>query len=534
MATPIELEQTAGPGLARGRWRVIHPFRIGRAAGNELELVDPSISRRHVAIENDNGAWIVRDCGSQIGTLLNELRVDPRVGVAVHAGDVLGIGPWRFRVNALNDATEPVSHETPTRISLVSASGNLAEQRLELLLRCAGEVAAANDESTLAEALAEHAILGSGYTRALVLWGDGGNPVLRCERPAPREGESSLPYSRSLVRSAMRGEIARLEAETGGNLGRSLVNLPLRRALCAPLMLDGRAEAFLYLDSDRPAGRRHSDAPSFCHALARLAALALANLRRLAGERDRAAYAADLERAREVQHRLLPQAGGQLGAVSYAVRLHPGRVVAGDVVDVFELDQGRVAAVLGDVSGAGLGAGLVMASVQSFLRAALAHDDDPARVVGRLNAHLCAQASGGRFVTLWLGVFESDGATCRFVDAGHGHALRIRDGTVGPLAMRGAIPLGIDAAAGFVTESLELAAGEILLLHSDGVIEQRAPDGRAFGRDALADAVEKAQSPTAAIDEAWRRLGEHAGGAPPDDDATLLALARVHGTRAYS
>ena len=205
-------------------------------------------------------------------------------------------------------------------------------------------------------------------------------------------------------------------------------------------MLDGRAEAFLYLDADRPATRRNADAPSFCHALARLGALALANLRRLAGERERAALAADLERAREVQHRLLPAPSGRLGGVDYALRLHPGRVVAGDIVDAFELEDGRVVAVLGDVSGAGLGAGLVMASVQSFLRAGFAHDDDPARVLRRLNRHLCAQASGGRFVTLWLGVFAADGAHCTFVDAGHGYALRLRNGVATELSMRGAIP----------------------------------------------------------------------------------------------
>ena len=97
-------------------------------------------------------------------------------------------------------------------------------------------------------------------------------------------------------------------------------------------------------------------------------------------------------------------------SVRYALHLHPGRVVAGDVVDVFEIDGGRVVAALGDVSGAGLGAGLVMASVQSFLRAGFAHDGDPARVVAELNVHLCAQtgersirhALAGRFRSLWF------------------------------------------------------------------------------------------------------------------------------------
>ncbi len=520
MHAAFELECLDGPALAQARWRVAHPFRIGRAEGNELELPETTISRWHASIEAADDGWILRDCGSRLGTRVNELAVDAGASVALHAGDSIGIGPWRFRVQAA-DAGASTLADTPTHISLVRAVGNLAEQRLELLLRCAGEVAAAADEAALAEIVAEHALLGSGHSRAAVLWREGDEVVLRCLRPALTDGAPSWRFHRPLVRSAEGGEIARLESEADAVAPRA------KRALCAPLMLDGRAEAFLYVESDRPATRRHADAPSFCHALARLAALALSNLRRLASERERIALEADLERAREVQHRLLPQAVGRLGGVAYALRLHPGRVIAGDVVDVFGIDGGRTVAVLGDVSGAGLGAGLVMASVQSFLRAGFAHDGDPASVIARLNAHLCAQASAGRFVTLWLGVFDADGARARFVDAGHGHALRLRGGSVDVLPTRGAIPLGIDPGAGFVAEELVLERGDILLLHSDGLVEQRRGDGSGFGRERLAAAVASARDPQAVVDAAWAALQAHAGDAAPDDDTTVLALARA-------
>lgn len=524
----FELERVDGPALAHQRWRIAHPFRIGRAEGNELELPEPSISRRHVSIEGDGDGWLLRDCGSLLGARLNELALDSGAAVALHAGDIVGIGPWRFRVNALvNDAADTDNMETPTHISVVRAVGNLAEQRLELLLRYAGEVAIATDEQALAEIVAEHALLGSGYAHAAVLWRDGDDIVVRCRRPAPAADARPWRFHRSLVRSAQSGEIARLDIDATALPERSVGSAPVRRALCAPLMIDGHAEAFLYLDAERPATRRNADAPSFCHALARLAALALANLHRLASERARAALSADLESAREVQRRLLPADSGRLGGVAYALRLHPGRVVAGDIVDVFPLDDGRIAAVLGDVSGAGLGAGLVMASVQSFLRAGFAHDDDPARVMRRLNVHLCTQSSGGRFVTLWLGVFDADAIHCRFVDAGHGHALRLHDGVVSALAMHGGIPLGIDAGAEFSTETLELSPGETLLLHSDGVIEQRGADGATFGRDGLVAAIAAARDPDTAIAAAWSALREHAAGAAPDDDTSLLALARA-------
>lgn len=522
----MELKQIDGPPLPCSTWRLSNPFRIGRAASNELELPDPGVSRRHASIERDESGWLVRDCGARRGVRLNELALQD-AAAALQSGDVLSVGPWRFRVNAIAEESprsgDPGSN---ARISVERAVGNLAEQRLELLLRYAGEIALAADESSLAEIMAEHALLGSGYARATVLWRNGDDLRVRCQRPVAGP-DKAWAFNESLVRSAESGDIAHLRADEADHpASRRREGRDPGCALCAPLMLDGMAQAYLYLESDRSSTRRHADAPTFCHALARLAGLALANLQRLESEREHAAVSADLNRAREVQHRLLPATQGQLGAIGYALRLHPGRVVAGDVVDVFEVADGRVVAALGDVSGAGLGAGLVMASVQSFLRAGFAHDADPARIIGLLNSHLCAQAEGGRFVTLWLGVFEADGSLCRYVDAGHGHALRVAAVTTSALPSTGCIPLGIDARAQFIAETLELSPGEILLLYSDGIIEQRSGNGSAWGTQGLAESVLRAGSPADAIALAWAAMTRHAEAIAPEDDSTLLALGR--------
>lgn len=522
---PLELRLVAGPALRGARWRLAQPFRIGRAPGSDIVLPDPGVSRRHAVIEAQEGDWLVRDCGSQLGTRLNELPIDALAAAVLREGDMLGIGPWRFRAQAASGATGvEAMPDAGTRVSVVRGLGNLAEQRLELLLRCAGEVTAADNEQTLADAVVESALLGSGYARAALLVDSGAGYEVRSLRPVARSGESALQVSRSLLDSARRGEIARIDPETD-TVPDTTAPVP-RRALCAPILVDGRAEAFLYLDSERPSGHRHLDAPSFCHALARLAALALANLRRLAGEREHAALAADLDRARDVQRRLLPVNPGCLAGLDYALHLHPGRVVAGDIVDVFELEDGQVVAMLGDVSGAGLGAGLDMVSVQSFLRAQFAHDADPANAATRLNRHLHRRSGAGRFVTLWLGVLDPRNRTCRFVDAGHGHALRVAaDGSAAPLVTRGDIPLGIDAEVTFHAATLSLHADDLLLLYSDGAIEQESLEGHAFGRDGLAAAARGVPAPAAAIERVLAALRRHTADAPPDDDMTLLALA---------
>ena len=527
MTRAIELEQIDGPVMFDHRWSVASTFRIGRAEGNHLELADPAISRQHASIERDDQGWFVRDCGTRLGVMVNELALESSSTAMLREGDVLGIGAWRFRVNALALAPESGGDDTAqAQISVIRSVGNLAEQRLELLLRYAGDIAAAENELMLAEIMAEHALLGSGYARATVLWCKGDQLIVSCQRPQVSAcAMEAWEYDETLIESARSGDIAKIEADAFDRVSEVNGGNEVRRALCAPLMLDGRAQAFLYLDADRSGKRRHADAPTFCHAVARLAALALANLHRLESEREHAAFAADLDRAREVQQRLLPAPAGCMAACNYALHLHPGRVVAGDVADVFEIAGERVVVVLGDVSGAGLGAGLVMVSVQSFLRAAFARDNNPAEVVTLLNRHLCQQSSGGRFVTLWLGVFESDGIHCRFVDAGHGHALRIRPGGIEVIPVEGAIPLGIDIEAKFSAETLELASGEILLLYSDGIIEQRDAQGAEFSIDGLNAAIARALTPKDAIASAWLALQVHTAEAAPDDDATLLAIS---------
>jgi phosphoserine phosphatase RsbU/P len=506
----LEIELIAGPELAQRSWHTDDDFGIGRAPGRGLALPDPGISRQHALLRRDSRGWTLQDCHSRLGTRLNELALMPGVPAALHAGDVVAIGPWRFRLDlpsvaALDSAPAPAP-------GFGARLGNLAEPRLELLLGCAGEAASAPDEQALADILAEHALAGSGFARAAVLVRIDGAFVVRSLRPMGDTG--AFRYRDTLLASAARTGVAGYDATAEAD----------GRALCAALSLDGQAEAFLYLDATRPARRGHTDAPVFVQALARFAALALANLRRIEAEREHAILSADIERAREVQRRLLPDPR-PLGSLHHALHLHPGRAVAGDIVDVFALPTGGVAALLGDVSGAGLGAGLVMASVQSFLRAELAHHDDPARALTRLNAHLYVQASAGRFVTLWLGIFDASAQRCRFVDAGHGLALRLRAGAgATPIATRGDIPLGIEPDAQFQAETLALARDEYVLLHSDGLTEQRAADGVPFGRERLLAALDGAVGPADALARALAALSAHAGISTPDDDTTVLAL----------
>jgi sigma-B regulation protein RsbU (phosphoserine phosphatase) len=233
---------------------------------------------------------------------------------------------------------------------------------------------------------------------------------------------------------------------------------------------------------------------------------------------------ADLDQAREVQRQILPPAHGTYSGTRYAFHVHPGRLVAGDLVDVFALDEHRCAVVLGDVAGAGVGAGFLMASVQAYLHAELLGTRDPALAARRCNQYV-SRVGGGRFATAWIGVVDSRARSIHYVDAGHGHGRHVRgDGNPYKFEGRGAIPLGIDAGACFEAEHLALDAGERLILYSDGIAEIRGANGDTFAPLVLDRILRRGCSPQADVSAVIAGLELFAGGSMPSDDASILAF----------
>ena len=198
--------------------------------------------------------------------------------------------------------------------------------------------------------------------------------------------------------------------------------------------------------------------------------------------------------------------------------------VAGDLVDVFALDEHRCAVILGDIAGAGVGAGFLMASVQAYLHAELLETHDPAISARRCNQYV-SRVGGGRFATAWIGVVDSRTRRIRYVDAGHGHGRHMRrDGMPYKFEGRGAIPIGIDAGAHFESEELPLDSSERLILYSDGIAEIRGHDGETFEPRVLDQILRRGGLPQADVAAVIAGVELFAGGSMPSDDASILAF----------
>ena len=513
----LVLEALSGPALPARQIKLDAARYLGRSPECDWVLPDPGVSRRHATIERRDGHLFLRDLGSRAGTFVNDQAVDPERPVPLAEHDRVRIGPWRFRIRR-EDAPAPV----PTGIVSVSLGSVTriatpvlaAERRLELLVEFAATTVNAESVATIVQQLADFAQRGSG-ARVATIWMDGEDgPELLVSLP---EREPPLPYLTEIVDSARHGSVVQADVNLPGIDG-------VRPVIAVGLRVDKEIRGFLVAELNRPEPRQRADAAEFAHALARLAGLTLGNVERRDMERRVERLHADLEQAREVQRRILPPANGVLAGTRYAFHVHPGRLVAGDLVDVFAIDEHRCAVVLGDVAGAGVGAGFLMASVQAYLHAELLQTGDPALAAKRCNRYV-SRVGGGRFATAWIGVVDSRARSIRFVDAGHGHGRHMRaDGSPDALTSRGSIPLGIDAGAVFDPESLSLGIDERLVLYSDGIAEIRGHNGATFAPEALDQILRRGSEPQGDVAAVMAGLELFAGGSMPSDDASILAF----------
>lgn len=501
---------------------------VGRSVTADVVLEEPTVSRAHAAFAVHGGQWFVTDLASTTGTRVNGQRLEPHKPAAISQGDLVRLGPVAFRVS-IGETHAPSSIRTINDGRQAMAI-DLAppDRRVAALAEALQRFSGAPSESELASMLVRTAVAETGFARAALL--DSAAPegdsvgVLASFDARGGDAPSALRVSTSLASIARTGKAAGVAARRPGSHGASIAEMHVTGALCLPIRLAEDVVALLYLDTrdDEPAARPH--ATDAAAALATAYALASANLKRIDLERRHQRLRADLDAAREAQRMLLPPDVGVVGCARYALHLRPGDFIAGDLFDALELDDGRAAFIVGDVTGHGVGPGLIMSTAQATLRATLRADPDPERAVNRLNEDLCARLAAGRFVSLWLAILDRSG-TLTVVDAGHGHAML--SAGEGSLPISEDIPVGIDPDHRYRATSMLLPADAAVVAYSDGVTEQRGANAEEFGVGGLRDSVRRAGAgPEAIVRAVADALERHSPGVR-DDDATIAAIARV-------
>jgi sigma-B regulation protein RsbU (phosphoserine phosphatase) len=526
-------------------WALDQPLMgIGRSSRNAIHLPDPSVSRDHAEVAVTDGRVELRDLGSRNGVRVNGTRVQAPVALA--AGDRVEIGAFTLHLSE-GQPTESVKLLDATMMGT-----SLSMRADELLKRRANEAASGGrlpiiqflaqagqmlvvprplqetcDE--LLEVIAQ-AVPASRHVLLLHEQPDA-EPVAIASRVQGGRSDRPLVLSRTILRhveetcAAVMTREAALDPRFQGN--QSVVASATRSAMAVPLFDNQRVLGVLYVDTVDARNTFDESQLEVLTLLANMAAVKITNARLLEAEQVRARMAQELASATRIQRGLLPTRLPEVPGWEIDAHLETCFEVGGDLYDVRLHPDGRALFVIGDVSGKGMPASLLMSSFIASLRVLDDTGMEPVQLAKRLGAATARSSDSGHFVTGTIGHLDPATGHARVVNAGHMPTYLVRADGIELFDSTG-IPFGILPEFEYSEQTIDVAPGEMLALFTDGVSEAQR-DEEFFDEDRLRDIlIAHAGAPLREVREAvMSGITKFLAGAKRTDDITLLLLRRL-------
>jgi serine phosphatase RsbU (regulator of sigma subunit) len=517
------------------------PFTLGRQGDNDLVLLDTRISRRHARIVRDDEGYLLEDAGSRHGTFVNGEKVD--ASRRLKSGDQISLGVSDSYALAfgVEEAVLPGLLEKFEKAAEESSAPQL--HHLGLLLQMAQMMLRAPALEEVLTALLDSAVQLTNSERGLLFLKEGqGELELRLARG--KGGIYLSPevcdYSRKVVKrvAASGQEEVILEDESSGRtaMETGIIRTGARGIVAVPLqklhMADAAGETFvgkapdllglLYLDTRSQAAAVTGLDRQVLQTLAVEGSTVIENARLFGLARSQERIQHEMFLARNIQQGLLPRELPQGDYFQVFSVTTPTEAVGGDYYDVVELPDGRCGFALADVSGKGLPAALMAASLQGAFGAVAAGAPALGELFRRVNDYLCDRTPPEMFATLLYGVLDRQGGF-EFVNAGHIPPLIVRaQGGVEHLESSN-FPVGLFPHVEFTANRAQLHPGDLIVTTSDGVEEARDALGGLFGDARLRSLLQSCSGQKA--DEVVRKIlasvREYVGTAPQSDDITV-------------
>ncbi len=557
-----------------GRLRIT----IGRSARNDLCLADPFASRVHAEVRREGDEYILQDLGSANGTYYNGSRAEAAIplttggriqigeteivfkDIAVTAGELAGSATIEDEEDA-GDALVPEAtiafdsaHRTTSGLleaiegartqtsgrhvsSAVSAPERSIEQGdLLALISKVGVTLLAS--ATLDETLRQIARLvfeAVPAERCLILLREGTDKELRVRvaELRDRQGEvGEVRVSRTIIEEVVNQgrSVLTSDAQHDPRFKSSTVTFQgIRSVLAVPLGVGASLFGMIYADSPLTESRFSEDHLKVLTTLGSVAAIRVENARLLEEHLEQESYARELQLAREIQQRFQPTSppvvpGFELQGISF-----PSYEIGGDYYDFIFCPDGRLVVALGDVSGKGTSAALLMSSLHAAVHAQVTSCRPLTETIGAVNRYLADNTPANRFVTLFYAEVDPLTGSLSFINAGHNPPLIAHaEGTLEQLGA-GGLPLGIMPDAVYREGRTQLQVGDVLVAYSDGVTETQNPKGEEFGTARLEQVITQNIDRSAAgiRDKIEAALSTFAQGTPAVDDITLLIVKRT-------
>jgi serine phosphatase RsbU (regulator of sigma subunit)/pSer/pThr/pTyr-binding forkhead associated (FHA) protein len=522
------------------------PVTVGRSSNVELCFIDDAgLSRQHFVFEPEGADWTVRDLGSKNGTYVNNIPLKARLvlqpGDRITAGHLTILYDVAVRRGDMGVVVfEGGEQESPTTSTVLttlagalSSSSLLADKGgpgalspVQALIRAGQELSQNRPLAELFPAILDLAIQAVNAQRGVLMLLESDRLVAKAHKG---EGFRISTAVRDRVLNQKASVLVRdAQLDEAFKARLSIVEQRVHTMMAVPLETKDRIIGLIYVDSPFVLREFTKDDLSLLAVMANVAAIRIENARLAEIEEADRIFQRDLSQAAEIQRSMLPAGAPSVAGFDLAGYNAACRTVGGDYYDFFPYGDGRVGLALGDVSGKGMPASLLMMALHARVEVLAAEPGNLGGFMTRLNKATCANCPSNRFITFFFSVLDPSG-TLLHANAGHNPPMLMR--TTGEVQMLegGGPPLGILKIAPYGEQRGHLAPGDMLVIYSDGVTEANNGNLDEFGEERLVRVLrENRHRPAVEIVQAvTEAVAEFAAGAPQADDITLVVAKRV-------
>jgi len=528
---------------------------VGRSSAAELVLADRFLSRKHARLFQDNGSWMVEDLGSRNGTLINGVRIEEPTKLKADdeirlSGSVIMVRSGDKKDDrvvtsaAKHDTAQTVFRRASDLISRHSsdATGGLttpeALRRQTERLRLLNDIHRALGQSLELDELLEMILLRAFEQlepeEGVIILKDGEGGYRRAARRTAPGVETNYVFSETLITEVAEKGMAALvlDVETDSRFGnaQSILSSGIRSLVAAPFLDAEGSQGMIALNSRYHKRQFDEDDMELLVSLASVAALRIRNVALAEEAAERRRLEEELKLARQIQVALLPSQLPEVEGYELWGGNVPSRGVSGDYFKIEERTEGsELVFVIADVSGKGIAASLLTASLEALAAGPIEVGQDPAEICTKVGRRLYLRTPPAKYATMILGILDKKSGLLRYTNGGHNPALVIRTNGEHEQLNPTGMPVGLMPEAQYTQDSVELRPGDLFVLYTDGITEAANPQDDEYGIERLAEVC--SQNREASLDDLAaaieQNLDDFTQGVPYADDRTFVLTRRV-------
>ncbi len=533
---------------------------IGRSADNDIAILDPYSSGHHSLIYPKDNHYVVRDNNSKNGTFLNGKKI--RSEIILNKGDEVLVGSTRIvfdqEISTRVEVTDTPSSSAAIN-SMIQIEDILKKQDISTtikakvrpmdmeMMKIEHQISSVISEVSKAlvlhqplNELLEHILdlIGQhlGMDRGILMLKEGNPPqfipkVVRINNP--RLENQKIQVSQSIINQAVNQHSSILTSDaqddTRFKAEASIINLNIHSAMCVPLWNNKEIIGVIYADRIFKLEQFTEEDLRLLTLLSNLAAIKIENAKLVEQGIEKEKMEKELSLASQIQRDFLPKEKPESEKFEITGANVPCYQVGGDYFDFIDIDPERIGITIADVSGKGVSASLLMASLRAALQSEVHSEYDIEKMVKKLNDFVHRSSSTNKFITFFFSELNKKTCELKYINAGHNPPLIIdRKGNVRRLESSG-FCLGMFPNIDYKMEQLNFGVGDTALLFTDGITESRNKDNEEFEEQRLIQMLKKNTKIGAQdlMDKINQELEEFTMGTEQMDDQTIIVIKRV-------